>query len=195
MPTPDKDLTTRLTELVEEYGHQWKQIAPILAAEGYRDKRGEPYSDNYLRKRMKGHEQAASGKSSKASEGSQRRLSGPVKPSEQPDADTTRVACEVISLLMEEGLLESAVKEVLRSLECTGMESQHEMPPQPERVTDRRWEKLAGTCDCELVRLFHRKRRELRLSVSQMLDYVLWNSFGKPRLSFQSEGSEASETV
>ena len=33
----------------------------------------------------------------------------------------------------------------------------------------------------------------LRLSVSQMLDYVLWNFFDKPRLSFQSEDSEASE--
>jgi hypothetical protein len=61
MPTPNKDLMARLTELVEEYGHQWKQIAPILSSEGYRDKRGEPYSDNYLRKKMKGKETARSG--------------------------------------------------------------------------------------------------------------------------------------
>ena len=67
------------------------------------------------------------------------------------------------------------------------------MPPQPERTTDRRWVKLAGTCDCELVKLFHDERRKLRLSVSQMLDYVLWNSFDKPQLSFQSKGSEDSE--
>ncbi|MGB6065910.1 MAG: hypothetical protein WBG50_14005 [Desulfomonilaceae bacterium] len=46
MSIPDKDLMTRLTELVTEYGHQWKKIAPILAAEGYRNRRGEPYSDN-----------------------------------------------------------------------------------------------------------------------------------------------------
>ena len=64
------------------------------------------------------------------------------------------------------------------------------MPPLPERNTNRRWEKLAGTCDCELIKLFHDERRKLRLSVSQMLDYVLWNFFGKPPLSFQSQCSE-----
>ena len=64
---------------------------------------------------------------------------------------------------------------------------------QPQRVTDRRWEKLAGTCDYELVQLFHDERRKLRLSVSQMLDYVLWNFFDKPRLSFQSKRSEKTE--
>jgi hypothetical protein len=193
MSTSEKDLMTRLTELVREHGHQWKQIAPILAAEGYRDRRGGPYSDNYLRKRMKGQETAASGARAKRSEGSEHSYSEPVKPSEQPVPDIPELACVVISLLRQDGSLESVVKEMLGSLECTGMESQHEMPPQPERVTDRRWEKLAGTCDCELVRLFHGKRRELRLSVSQMLDYVLWNFFGEPRLSFQSKASEASE--
>jgi hypothetical protein len=193
MPTPDKDLTTRLTELVHEYGHQWKQIAPVLAVEGYRDAKGNPYSDNYLRKKMKGQETAASAVSSEPSEGSQRSVSEPVKPSESPVQDVTRVACEVISLLTEEGLLESAVKEVLGSLECTRLEPQYEMQPQPTKVTDRHWEKLAGTCDCQLVKLFHQQRRELRLSVSQMLDYVLWNFFGKPRLSFQSKASESLE--
>jgi hypothetical protein len=193
MPTPDRDLTTRLTELVHEYGHQWKKIAPILAAEGYRDKQGALYSDNYLRKRMKGQETAASGKGSKPSEGSEHRHSEPVKPSEQPVPDIPELACAVITMLKEEGSLESAVKDVLGNLECTAVEPQHEMPPQPERVADRRWDKLASTCDRELVKLFHQQRRELRLSVSQMLDYVLWNFFGKPRLSFQAEGSEASE--
>jgi hypothetical protein len=96
-------------------------------------------------------------------------------------------------MLQQEGALESAVMEVLGNLERSPLETAHEMPPQPGRVTDRRWEKLAGTCDRELVRLFHDKRRELRLSVSQMLDYVLWNFLGKPRLSFQSKGSEGLE--
>jgi hypothetical protein len=194
MSTPDKDLMTRLTELVLEYGHQWKQIAPILAAEGYRDTKGKPYSDNHLRQRMKRQAGASSGTRSKASEGSGRRLSEDVETSGPPPvADITPVACAVISVLIEEGLLEAAVKEVLSNLERNPLEIQHEIPPQPGRVTDRLWEKLAGTCDCELVKLFHDKRRELRLSVSQMLDYVLWNFFGKPRLSFQSRSSEASE--
>jgi hypothetical protein len=177
MPTPHKEMMTRLTELVHEHGHQWKKIAPILAAEGYRDERGKPYSDNTLRKKMKKHQTAGYEKRSKPSETG--------KPSESSVADIRDLARAVIALLKEEGALESAVKEVLGSLERTPLEPQHEMPPQPERVTDRRWEKLAGTCDCELVKLFHDKRRELRLSVSQMLDYVLWNFFGRPWLSFQ----------
>ncbi|MBI5250740.1 MAG: hypothetical protein HY912_14715 [Desulfomonile tiedjei] len=193
MSPPDKDLMTRLTELVHEHGHQWKQIAPILAAEGYRDAKGGPYSDNYLRKRMKSRETAASGISSKPSEDSQRRNSEPVKPSEQPVLDIPQLACAVISILKEEGSLESAVQDVLGDLERTKLDPACEMPPQPVRVTDRRWEKLAGTCDCDLAKLFHEKRRDLRLSVSQMLDYVLWNFFEKPQLSFQSKASEGFE--
>jgi hypothetical protein len=193
VPMPQEDLMTRLTALVEQYGNQWKKIAPIIAAEGYRDRRGEPYSDNYLRKRMKGQETAPSGTSSKLSESSEYMDSEPVKPSEQPLPDLLDLARAVIALLKQDGLLGSAVKEVVGNLECTPVEPQQEKPPQPERVTDRRWEKLAGTCDCELVKLFHQQRRDLRLSVSQMLDYVLWNFFGKPRLSFQSKGSEPSE--
>jgi hypothetical protein len=185
MPIPDKDLMTRLTELVRYYGHQWKKIAPIMEAEGYRDRQGEPYSDNYLRKRMKNHEAASCGKRSKPSEAE--------KHSEPSVIDIHDLARAVISIMTEERLLESAVKEVLGGLERIPSGHRHEMPPQPEKVTDRQWEKLAGTCDCELAKLFHEKRRELRLSVSQMLDYVLWNFFGKPRLSFQSKDSEGSE--
>jgi hypothetical protein len=185
MPTPDKDLITRLTELVGQYGHQWKQIAPILSAEGYRDRRGEPYSDNYLRRRMKNCEAASNGKRSKPFEAG--------KHSKPSVADIHDLARSVASVLTEDRLLESAVKEMLRSLERDAPGQQHEIPPQPDRVTDRHWEKLAGTCDCELVRLFHGKRRELRLSISQMLDYMLWNFFGKPRLSFQSKGCETSK--
>jgi hypothetical protein len=186
MPTPDKDLMNRLTELVEKYGHQWKSIAPILTAEGYRDQRGQPYSHNYLRKRMKREEETTShGKRSKPSE--------PAKCSEPSDTDVGEMTRAVISVLIQEQVLQSAVKEVLGNLERTPSGRQPEMPPQPDRISDRRWEKLAGTCDCELVKLFHERRRELRLSVSQMLDYVLWNFFGKPRLSFQSKRSEESE--
>ncbi len=185
MPIPDKDLMTRLTELVSEYGNQWKKIAPILAAEGYRDGKGNAYSDNYLRKRMKNYEAASFGKRSKPSE--------PGKHSEPSAIDIYDLARAVISLLIQEQLLESAVREVLGSLERAPLGLQHEIPPQPKRVTDRRWEKLAGTCDCELAKLFHVKRRELRLSVSQMLDYVLWNFFGRLPLSFQSKASERSE--
>ncbi len=187
MLTPDKDLMTRLVELVEEHGHQWKKIAPIIADEGYRDRRGEPYSDNYLRKRMKKQETAGQQKRSKRSE--------PGKPSEASVVDVSELARAVISQLTQDGQLESAVTDVLAGLECALPGQQHEMPPLPEHNTDRRWEKLAGTCDCELVKRFHDERRKLRLSVSQMLDYVLWNFFGMPPLSFQSQPSESSQNL
>lgn len=194
MPTPDKDLMTRLTELVADNGHQWKQIAPILSAEGYRDKRGKPYSDNYLRYRMKKHETANHEKSSESSEHGEH--SEYRKPSERSDTsapDIRDLAHAVISYLSRDEQLRSALRQVLGNPGCTTSGQQHEMPPQPERSTDRRWVKLAGTCDCHLVERFHNERRKLRLSVSQMLDYVLWNFFDKPRLSFQSERSEESE--
>ncbi len=187
MPTADKNLMTRLTELVEEHGHQWKKIAPIMTAEGYRDRRGEPYSGDYLRKRMKNQELATQGKRSKPSQHE--------NCSEPSDTDLGGMARAVLSVLMQKRLLESAVKDVLGSLERNPSGPAHEMPPQPERVTDRCWEKLAGTCDRELVKLFHETRRNLRLSVSQMLDYVLWNFFDKPHLSFQSKCSEESENL
>jgi hypothetical protein len=193
MPTPDKDLMTRLTELVNEHSHRWKKIAPIIAAEGYRDAKDKPYSDNYLRQRMRRQEKEDSSTGARHSEGSKYKDSEAVKPSEQPALDVPELARAVISLLLQERTLELAVKEVVGNLERSPLELAHEMPPQPERVTDRRWEKLAGTCDCELVKLFHGKRRELRLSVSQMLDYVLWSFFGKPPLSYQSKGSETSK--
>lgn len=192
MTTPD-NLMTRLTELVQKHGHQWKKIAPIIAEEGYRDGRGDPYSDNYLRQRMKRQEKTESRICSKPSEASKSSDSEHVKPSEQPALDVPELARAVISLLTQDRLLESAVKDLLANLERNPSGQAHSMPPQPERVTDRRWEKLAGTCDCELVKLFHQTRRELRLSVSQMLDYVLWNFFDKPRLSFQSKRSEKTE--
>lgn len=109
MPIPYKDLMTRLTELVAEYGHQWKKIAPILEAEGYRDEKGNPYSDNYLRKKMKNYEESTFGKRSKPSEDG--------KHSEPSVIDIHDLACAVISLLTQDRLLESAVKEVLNSLE------------------------------------------------------------------------------
>lgn len=100
---------------------------------------------------MRKYEAAGYGKHSKPSEAE--------KHSEPPVTDIHDLARAVISLLVQDGLFESAVKEVLNSLERR-LPSQHsEMPPQPEGVTDRRWEKLAGTCDCELAKLFHVKRR------------------------------------
>jgi hypothetical protein len=116
MPTPDKDLMTRLAELVRKHGHQWKLISEIVSGEGYRDDRGNPFRKNALRKKMKRQETACRESSSKLSENAERARSEPAKPSEQSLPDIQEVARAVIPMLMQEGLLESAIREVLGSL-------------------------------------------------------------------------------
>jgi hypothetical protein len=182
MSEPDKDLMTRLHELVGQHGNQWRQMAPILAAEGYQDAQGKPYSHHALRKRMATKRAGDSDRKSPATAGGNFE---PSKPSEAPPPDVRRLAYEVVGILRDEGILAQPP--------ITTEDHEPRMPPQPARITDRKWEKLAGTCDRELVRLFHEQRRELRLSVSQMLDYVLWNFFHCPPLSFQTGGPEAPE--
>jgi hypothetical protein len=175
MNVPEKDLMTRLSELVGQYGNQWRQIAPILASEGYQDGRGKPYSHHALRKRM-AMRRAGESNAMRPDGSSCRSERG--KPSEAHPPDMRQLAYEVVDILRDEGILTTP--------QPTSEDHEPRMPPQPGRITDRKWEKLAGTCDRELVRLFHEQRRDLRLSVSQMLDYVLWNFFHRPRLSFQA---------
>jgi hypothetical protein len=182
MTVPDKDLMTRLSELVGQHGNQWRQIAPILAAEGYQDAHGKPYSHHALRKRMA---------MKRASEFNATRPDGYPSRSERSTSfeaappDVRRLAYEVVGILRDEGILTHP--------QPTSEDHEPRMPPQPERITDMKWEKLAGTCDRELVKMFHEHRRALRLSVSGMLDYVLWNYFHCPRLPFQSGIAEVEE--
>lgn len=46
--------------------------------------------------------------------------------------------------------------------------------------------KLAGTVDAELERLFREQCARRGMSVSRLLDTVLWHYFGRPRLSFET---------
>jgi hypothetical protein len=179
MTVPGKDLMTRLHELVGQHGNQWRHIAPILAAEGYQDGRGQPYSHHALRKRV--DNQRAGDSNAKQPTGSPCGSERSPSP-EDPPPDVRRLGCEVVGILRDEGILAQP--------QITTEDHEPRMPPQAGRITDRKWEKLAGTCDRELVRLFHEQRRELRLSVSQMLDFVVWNFFHCPPLSFQTGNTE-----
>jgi hypothetical protein len=193
MSEPDNDLMTRLHELVGQHGNQWRQIAPILAAEGYQDGHGNPYSHHALRKRMAMKRAGDSNAMRSASSTGCSELSEHVEPrtaerstsSVPSPPDVRQLAYEVVEILRDEG--------ILAHTPINTEDREPRMPPQPERITDRKWEKLAGTCDRELVKIFHDHRRELRLSVSQMLDYVLWNFFHCPPLSFQSGNPEVQE--
>jgi hypothetical protein len=63
-------------------------------------------------------------------------------------------------------------------------------PPRPKKG-DRRAKpkraKLEGTCDKVLFDLFEDDRKTRKLSVPQMIDFILFNYYGKPKLSFQED--------
>ena len=78
----------------------------------------------------------------------------------------------------------------------------HGLPPLPINVEKTRRhlvqrEKLSGTVDAELLKLFENQRKQSGYSTSRMLDVVLWNYFSigkphRPQMSF--ELSESSTT-
>lgn len=45
--------------------------------------------------------------------------------------------------------------------------------------------KLQGTCDRALFELFEQDRQARGFNISQMLDFILFNYYGKPKLSFE----------
>jgi len=65
-------------------------------------------------------------------------------------------------------------------------------PPRPRtrhgsrrHVKDR--VKLQGTCDRALFELFEQDRHARGFNISQMIDFILYNYYGKPRLSFEED--------
>lgn len=62
-------------------------------------------------------------------------------------------------------------------------------PSKKEYTVDR--ERLTGTVDPVLFELFHEERRARGVTVSRMLDIVLWQRFDKPKLSFEIKLDEA----
>jgi hypothetical protein len=73
-------------------------------------------------------------------------------------------------------------------------------PPQPRTHKGSRKHlverlKLQGTCDASLHEIFEKERQARGLNVSQMLDLVLYNLFGKPKLSFEKESSQVRNPV
>jgi hypothetical protein len=73
------------------------------------------------------------------------------------------------------------------------------VPPRPKthegsrKLTVER-EKLQGTCDKALFKLFETDRKARGFNVSQMLDFVLFNFFGKPMLSFEQTEDDKEPT-
>ena len=57
----------------------------------------------------------------------------------------------------------------------------------PGRKTTRKYENISTTIDSNLWALFTAKRKKLRTSAPRLMDTILWEYFGRPRLSFEKE--------
>jgi hypothetical protein len=71
-------------------------------------------------------------------------------------------------------------------------------PPEPEmlagsRKESRKYAKISATLDKNLLKLFNREKKRLRMSTGKLMDRILWAHYGKPLLSYQSEREEESE--
>jgi len=73
-----------------------------------------------------------------------------------------------------------------------------EAPPRPATIPGTRKHviprvKLQGTCDRALFQLFEEDRRQRGYNISQMIDFILYNFYNKPKLGFRSNISESAE--
>jgi hypothetical protein len=116
------------------------------------------------------------------------------KKHEPDDAFTARQVEQLHELIREK------IRTVMQSQRITS--DLREVPPSPEKIlraergrgrpgNARGRVKLAGTVDVELERLFREECTRRGMSVSRLLDTVIWHYFGKPRFSFET--SEKSE--
>ncbi len=55
------------------------------------------------------------------------------------------------------------------------------------RRENRTYVKLSGTIDSNLHELFEKERSERGLSVGKLLDAILWDRYGRPKLTYESE--------
>lgn len=68
-----------------------------------------------------------------------------------------------------------------------------EIPPRPKtiegrgkgRKEDRKYERLTVSLDSCLFERFKKELRARNLSAGKLMDVILWNRYGKPKLSYQ----------
>ena len=209
MPKPP--LMERAGELVEEMGTRWKEIAEVIEKEGYRDQAGNPLSANALRKRWKRHGTHAviTRKPVKTtpSKGERRDVS------DVSESKAGRGDLEALKHFLEDqtSVLKKDLKEFVREqVETLAPQAPPEPSPQvpgyPRAApmgqrdeTGRGWAdpwrrvKLGGTVNHRLEKMFQQERIRRELSVSRMLDTVIWHYFGCPELSEKGSGKIRSD--
>jgi hypothetical protein len=107
-----------------------------------------------------------------------------------------RIATDVSEKVFKERFSQFQESQLLLSTEDQSPPSN---PPLPETIPGTRKhlvprEKLSGTVDAALFKLFEDERRQRGYNISRMLDVVLWNYFSttrpeKTKLSFESSDS------
>lgn len=110
------------------------------------------------------------------------------------------------SEVSEHGMTKEEILKLIRTEVASALSSvqtfpnvpmEADTPPEPIRKEGGRAfvvqrVKIAGTTDPVLLELFENERKQRKISVSRMIDTVLWNYFRKPKLSF--ERSDNSDT-
>ncbi len=111
-------------------------------------------------------------------------------PAETHTPDLSKWLAEVEARLMQ--LAEEKVSAAMEQYRPqTAPVADIAVPPRPRtregsrELTVKR-EKLQGTCDKALFELFESDRKARGFNVSQMIDVVLYNFYGKPPLSFET---------
>ena len=79
----------------------------------------------------------------------------------------------------------------------TAQQGDEELPPEPAtlkgawkgRKENRRYERITITLDETLARLFTKEAKKRGLSEGKLMDAILWNRYGRPKLSYEEKAS------
>ena len=196
-------LMERVEQLIQEFGgREWRQISDRLLEEEY----GE-LGTNFLRKKY------ARWESKKGDKQPEQLLQEPDTEQLEGVAKMTQLIAEKIfnQPIPEEWIsqIEDHVEEIMKPvmiriaqeasmevLQSMSVSARSELvptleePPEPERVPgtrkeNRDWERISATVDSNLIKHFNLERKKRRMTTSRLLETILWNHFGKPRLSYE----------
>ena len=93
--------------------------------------------------------------------------------------------------------LEQRMREIAREVCQEILQSTPHAPvmPRPEivaasgrgRKENRKYERITAAIDTVVYDCFKAEREQLNLSTGKLLDLILWERYGKPKLSFEKE--------
>jgi hypothetical protein len=91
--------------------------------------------------------------------------------------------------------IRAIVREETKGKQTARAYANEDMPPEPEtlrgmgrgRKESRDYHRLTTAIDKELFKLFSRECKQRKLSTGKLLDAILWNRYGKPKLSYMGD--------